>query len=277
MAVSETIWRCPVCGGALAETGLSLQCVKRHNFDRAKKGAVYLLPSNQKHAELPGDNPEMVRARREFLSKGFYSHLRDTICDVLKPFVSADGYLLDAGCGEGYYTRGIYEATGCRLYGVDISKTAANLAAKADPAGHYAVASVFHLPVLDAGCDTLVSIFAPYCGAEFLRVLKPGGVFVMAIPAARHLWELKAAVYDTPYENEVRDYALEGFQFIEKRDAARVLHFDNAKDITDLFAMTPYAYRTGAKERERLQQLETLDVRAEFEVLVYRKEDAHGI
>ena len=52
---------------------------------------------------------------------------------------------------------------------------------------------------------------------EILRVLKPGGIFVMAIPAARHLWELKAAVYDHPYENEVKDYALEGFTFLEKR------------------------------------------------------------
>lgn len=275
--MSETIWKCPVCGGSLHEEGLSLQCGRHHNFDRARKGAVYLLPSNQKHADLPGDNPEMVRARREFLAKGYYAHLSDTICDVLKPILSADSFLLDAGCGEGYYTRGIYEATGCGIYGVDISKTAANLAAKADPAGHYAVASVFHLPVLTESCDALVCIFAPYCGAEFLRVLKPGGMFVMAIPAARHLWELKAAVYDMPYENEVRDYALGGFSFIEKRDAARVLHLDNAKDIADLFAMTPYAYRTGAKERERLQSLKNLDVRAEFEVLVYRKEDSHGI
>ena len=35
--------------------------------------------------------------------------------------------------------------------------------------------------------------------------------------------------------------------------------------------MTPYAYRTGSKERERLQALEHLTVRAEFEVLVYQK------
>ena len=275
--MSETIWKCPVCGEPLTEEGLSLRCGGRHNFDRAKKGAVYLLPSNQKHADLPGDNPEMVRARREFLAKGWYSHLRDTICDAVMPFLDDGKYLLDAGCGEGYYTRGIFEMTGCRVYGVDISKSAANLAAKADPAGHYAVASVFHLPVLEERCDALVCIFAPYCGGEFLRVLKPGGVFVMAIPAARHLWELKAAVYDTPYENEVKDYALDGFAFIEKREASRVLRLTDAKDIADLFAMTPYAYRTGARERERLQRLETLDVRAEFEVLVYRKEDSHGI
>ena len=133
------------------------------------------------------------------------------------------------------------------------------------------MASVFHLPVLDGACDAVVSIFAPYCGEEFLRVLKPGGVFVMAIPAAKHLWELKTAVYDQPYENEVKDYALDGFRFLEKREAKREIHLDSAEEIRSLFGMTPYAYRTGAKERERLQALNSLDVRAEFEVLVYQK------
>ena len=276
--MSETIWKCPVCGGNLQAEGLSLQCEKRHNFDRAKKGAVYLLPSHQKHSDIPGDNPEMVRARRDFLGKGYYAHLRDTICDALRPVLQSGSVLLDAGCGEGYYTKGIHEmAQNCEIYGVDISKTAANFAAKADPTGHYAVASVFHLPVLDASCDAVVSIFAPYCGEEFQRVLKPDGIFVMAIPAAKHLWELKAAVYDSPYENAVKDYALDGFRFLEKREEKREIDLTSAEDIQRLFGMTPYAYRTGTKERERLASLETLHVRTDFEVLIYRKENAHGI
>ncbi len=270
--MSDTLWKCPVCGEMLDIAGLTLQCRNRHSFDRAKKGAVYLLPSNKKHSDVPGDNPEMVRARRDFLSKGYYAHFRDTIIGALSPYMGENHTLLDAGCGEGYYTAGIHAAfPQSQVYGVDISKTAANYAAKADPTGFYAVASVFHLPVLDGACDAVVSIFAPYCGEEFLRVLKPGGVFVMAIPAAKHLWELKTAVYDQPYENEVKDYALDGFRFLEKREAKREIHLDSAEEIRSLFGMTPYAYRTGAKERERLQALNSLDVRAEFEVLVYQK------
>lgn len=276
--MSDRIWACPVCGGHMHEEGLSLQCEHRHNFDRAKKGAVYLLPSNKKHSEIPGDNPEMVRARHDFLSKGYYAHLRDAVCEALRPCLTPGTVLLDAGCGEGYYTAAIHRmATESEVYGVDISKTAANLAAKADPAGHYAVASVFHLPVLEESCDAVVSIFAPYCGEEFLRVQKPGGIFVMVIPAAKHLWELKAAVYDTPYENEVRDYRLDGFTFVRKIEASRKITLDCAKDIADLFSMTPYAYRTGVKERERLAALTALTTQTAFEVLVYRKEETHGI
>ncbi len=36
--------------------------------------------------------------------------------------------------------------------------------------------------------------------------------------------------------------------------------------------MTPYAYRTGAIERERLQNLKSLEIQTAFEILVYRKE-----
>lgn len=267
------IWMCPVCGLPLYSEQLSMKCANRHNFDRSRKGAFYLLPSNRKHAKLPGDNPEMVRARRDFLRKGYYNHLMETICEAAC-HIPDGGILLDAGCGEGYYTSGmcdVLEKQDVSLYGVDISKTAANYAARSDERIQCAVASVFHLPVCTNVCDMVVSIFAPYCGEEFRRVLKPDGYFVMAIPAARHLWELKCAVYDTPYENEVKNYDLEGFTFLKKYTAEREVYLDNQTDIANLFTMTPYAYRTGAVERERLAALETLTTLTAFEVLVYRK------
>lgn len=272
--MSDTIWRCPVCGSPLLAVERSLRCVHGHNFDRSRKGDVHLLPSNRMHAKLPGDNPEMVRARRGFLAKGYYAHLLGAICTAGE-CLPEGGTAFDAGCGEGYYTAGLLhhmDALGrdCRVCGADISKTAAGYAAKADSRLDIAVASVFHLPVRDASCDLALYIFAPYCGEELRRILKPGGWLIMAIPAARHLYELKAAVYDKPYENAVRDYALEGFTFVEKYEATREITLESAQDIADLFAMTPYAYRTGAAERERLAALEHLTTLAAFEVLVYK-------
>ncbi|MBR3631365.1 MAG: methyltransferase domain-containing protein [Oscillospiraceae bacterium] len=285
--MSETIWCCPVCGRKLHPADRSLKCEKGHSFDRSRKGDVHLLPSNKMHAKLPGDNPEMVRARRAFLSKGYYAHLLATISQTVCERLPEGGTLLDAGCGEGYYTAGVLhflDSTGktAQCYGVDISKTAAGYAAKADSRLDCAVASVFHLPVERASCDMLLSIFSPYCGEEFRRVLRPDGWLIMAIPAARHLWELKAAVYDTPYENAVREYALEGFTFEQSYTVSREIVLDDPQDIAALFAMTPYAYRTGAAERERLAALRTLRTEAAFEVLVYRntlnkKENSHGI
>ena len=274
----ETIWMCPVCGKRLYEgETLSLQCENRHNFDRAKKGALYLLPSNRKNAGNSGDNPEMVQARRKFLQKGYYSHLLETICMALDEYFPTKGTLLDAGCGEGYYTKGMRmhlekQGISANFYGVDISKTASNYASKADSLIKYAVASVFHLPVLNQSCDMVVSIFAPYCGEEFQRVLQQDGFFVMVIPSAKHLWELKKAIYDKPYENEVKDYSLDGFQFVRKYECQKDIFLDNHEDIQALFEMTPYAYRTSPKEKERLSGLDSLTTETAFEVLVYQKE-----
>ncbi len=267
-----TIWICPVCGQSLTEFDKTLKCPKNHSFDKARSGYVHLLPVRQKHARLPGDNPGMVRARRDFLNRNYYQPLRTALCRTAE--LHQPGVLLDAGCGEGYYTGEISRTlgTGASCYGIDISKTAADFAARQDKQTRYAVGSVFHLPVAGASCDMLTSVFAPFCGTEFLRVLKPEGIFVMVIPAARHLWELKQAVYDRPYENQVRDYALEHFRFLEKINCNQKIFLETNQDIQNLFAMTPYAYRTSAHERERLQALQNLEVRTEFEILIYQKE-----
>ncbi len=275
--MSELIWQCPICGNRLAAEGRTLHCTKRHAYDRAKSGYVHLLPSNRQHAKLPGDNPEMVRARRRFLEKGYYASLLTAIGEVLAAAFPQEGVLLDAGCGEGYYTGGVKQALelagkSVAVYGVDISKTAVDLAARAGKDMEFAVGSVFHLPVMDASCRAVMSIFAPYCGEEFRRVLAEDGLFLMVIPAARHLWQLKAAVYETPYENVVKDYALEGFAFLEKRPVNDKIQLHSSEEIADLFSMTPYAYRTGAAERERLAALECLETEIAFEVLLYRKE-----
>lgn len=273
--MSDLIWNCPVCGNVLHGEGKTLRCEKGHCFDRGKSGYVNLLPSSRKNAGLAGDNPEMVRARRNFLEKGFYAHLRETVCHAAMKYLPEQGVLLDTGCGEGYYTKGIRtaleEAGKCAVFGVDISKTAADLAARQDKMTEYAVGSVFHLPVQAESCDAVVSIFAPYCGEEFLRVLKSGGIFIMAIPSAKHLWELKEAVYEQPYENAVKDYALEGFTFLEKLTAEKRITLNDPQEIADLFSMTPYAYRTSPKEKANLAALETLTTQTAFEVLIYRK------
>ncbi|MDE5737685.1 MAG: methyltransferase domain-containing protein [Oscillospiraceae bacterium] len=269
--MSELIWSCPVCGENLVNTEKLLKCSNNHCFDKAKSGYVNLLLVQKKHAKLTGDNPAMVRARRDFLSKNYYQNLQEILFKTVKKYLPQNSIILDAGCGEGYYTSKIAKlAKTC--YGIDISKIAIDYASRSDKFTHYAVGSLFHLPIQDNSCDMLLNIFAPYCGNEFLRVLKPNAYFIMVIPSAKHLWELKQAIYDKPYENQVKDYQLENFHFCEKIIAENRIFLDHAQDIQNLFQMTPYAYRTGAIERERLQNLNRLEIQTAFEILVYRKE-----
>ncbi len=271
-----SVFCCPVCGESLELSGKSYICSRRHCFDIAKSGYVNLLLSKHQGKTIHGDNRIMLRGRRDFLEKGYYRPLCDKICETVEKYAENGDVLLDAGCGEGYYTSAVSEALGrlgiaADMYGIDISKDAAELAAKRKSGVRFAAASVFHIPVISESCDILLTMFAPYCGGEYSRVLKKDGIMIMAIPSREHLWEMKQAVYDTPYKNEVKTYELEKFDFLGSERVSFTMKINSAKDIRSLFAMTPYSYRTGQRDRQRLMALETLETTADFEVLTYRR------
>lgn len=267
------IFTCPVCEEKLYISGKSCVCTNRHCFDISKSGYVNLLLSSHMGKTVHGDNKLMVQSRRDFLEKGYYSHLCDELCDmVLRNFNG--GIILDAGCGEGYYTAAIFDMLNrsdmaAEMYGIDISKIAVEMAAKRKKDITFATASVFHIPAAENSCDMLITLFAPYCGEEFQRILKPGGIMIMVIPSENHLWELKQAIYDIPYKNQVKPYELNGFRLAEKKRISYHIQLENREDIQSLFSMTPYYYRTASVQKERLGQLDKLDTTVDFELLAY--------
>ncbi|MGN0520081.1 MAG: methyltransferase domain-containing protein [Candidatus Fimenecus sp.] len=263
---------CPVCGAALKNTEKACICPNGHNFDKAKAGYVHLL-TNFSGRKTHGDNKDMVRARRAFLETGAYAPLKNAIAETAKKYAVSNGTALDSGCGEGYYTAAIADALGgtMQVLGFDISKEAVNLAAKRCKAAQFAVASAFHIPVADKSVDLLFEIFSPYSETEFLRVLKSGGVLFEVIPGARHLYGLKAAVYDKPYENEVAAFTRAGYTLLECLHLQDEITLQTDTDIQNLFLMTPYYYKTGKAEQARLQALQTLTTETEFYILVYQK------
>lgn len=270
-----SIFICPVCGEKLDISGKSYICPNRHTFDMAKSGYVNLLPTNNS-GSVHGDNKMMLRARREFLEKGYYKPFCDVVCKVVSKYCCENSVILDAGCGEGYYTtavKAIFDKSNIavEMYGIDISKDAVDMAAKRKSGVNFAAASVFHIPAMTNSCDLLLTMFAPYCGEEYGRVLKNDGIMVMAIPSENHLWELKSKIYDTPYKNEVKDYQLDGFEFVGAEKISYTMNIPENSDILSLFSMTPYYYKTGKIEKERLNQLENLETQADFELLIYKK------
>ena len=271
-----SLFRCPVCGGPLVREERAYRCEKGHSYDLAREGYTYLLPPNQKHSAAPGDDKGMAAARREFLSKGYYAPLLNTICSQILACSGDAPVLLDTGCGEGYYTAGIYQALCAagktpRMAGIDISKFILRSAAKREKAIEFAVASSYHLPVADGAVDVLLNCFSPLALEEFRRVLKPGGVFLYVVPAADHLWELKQVLYDRPYPNEEKETPYEGFTYeaIVPVDARVTLA--SQADIHALFQMTPYYWKTPKAGAERLAALDVLDCRIAFRIHIFRR------
>ncbi len=266
---------CPVCGEKLDLSDRSYVCTNRHSFDKAKSGYVNLLLSKHIGKTVHGDNKLMVQARRDFLEKGYYAPLKDALCEIVSDKLEGN-VVLDAGCGEGYYTTAIYDKLNSQqksvsMYGIDISKIAVEAAAKRKKNITFAAASVFHISVLSDSCDMLVTMFAPYCGTEYARVLRKGGIMTMAVPSTEHLWELKKAIYDIPYLNEVKPFDLEGFDFIGHEHIAYNMELGSQQDVQSLFSMTPYYYRTGRDQQQRLEQICSICTKADFELLIYRK------
>ena len=97
-----SVLMCPVCREALNLVANSWQCEKGHHYDVAKQGYVNLHVVQHKHSKTPGDTPESVLARREFLQAGFYQPLQQVMVELLQQLKPKA--VLDIGCGEGYYT-----------------------------------------------------------------------------------------------------------------------------------------------------------------------------
>ena len=227
---------CPICGESLTELEKGAVCPNGHSFDKAKSGYINLLPNNLP-AGNHGDNKLMIKARHDFLEKGYYLPLRDELCCVINKYIGENGIILDAGCGEGWYTQGICENVPCgKIFAIDISKDAMKLASKRNKSISGAVASVFHLPVEDESVDVLLSVFSPLCESEFQRTIKQGGYFIYVIPGSDHLWSLKKAIYNEPYKNSVKPYEMENFEFVEKINVDGMLKMENADDVLFLYS-----------------------------------------
>ena len=266
---------CPKCGGELALVSEKVKkCPLGHSYDRAKEGYFNLLLSvgGGNH----GDNAEMVRARREFLSYGYYEPLARRLSELVLKYTERCGAVLDAGFGEGYYTdiveRALYERDGDSLVlGFDISKDAVRYAAKRNPRITSAVASSYDIPIKDGTVNTVINVFSPLATEQMKRVLSDGGYFVMVYPAERHLFGLKEKIYDNPYLNEPKDTSIDGFEIVFSEKLAYNFTVTGSEHVRALFMMTPYAYRTGKDGRERVLSLAEVECEAEFLIDVYRK------
>ncbi len=269
---------CPVCGEPLAGGEGALFCGRGHSFDIASAGYCNLLRPGKRNNSRAGDDGDMVAARGEFLSAGYYEPLLDAAADFL---MQSGGLFIDAGCGEGYYTNGaLLKCADLSAIGIDASKYAAAAAAKgarrlgvADRA-RYITASLSRMPVADGIADSVLSLFAPCDYGEFARVLRRGGRVVIGSAGARHLDGLKRIVYgeDGARENApIMHAALAGGAFCEvkKKNVAYEAVIEGRGRIAALFGMTPYKWRSpeaGARALLASDRFATL-VEVDFTVL----------
>lgn len=243
---------CPLCRQPLIRDGQSLSCPQGHRFDLARQGYVNLLPVQHKNSRAPGDNQQMVEARRRFLARGHYlpiAHHVSRLAAALQP-----QQWLDIGCGEGYYSNQIAQALPySHGYALDISKQAIRRACALNAQITWLVAGMNHIPLTDASCQLIISLFSPLDWREASRLINPNGSILRIGPASEHLVELRRLLYD-----DVRDYRDDKHlqklpTTLQLRATERLrftLNLTQEQDRTDLLSMTPYGWRASAQRRE---------------------------
>lgn len=242
---------CPICSAALSTLDNGVGCPAGHRFDRARQGYLNLLPVQHKNSRDPGDNQAMVEARRDFLNAGHYAPVVRRLAELATQRTPARW--LDIGCGEGYYTAQLADALPqADGYALDISREAIKRACRRNPALTWLVASMARVPLADASCQFLASVFSPLDWQEAKRLLSPGGGLMRVGPTSGHLMELRERLYD-----EVRDYAddkhlalvPEGMHHAHGEVLEFRLSLAAPADRANLLAMTPHGWRASVEKR----------------------------
>lgn len=260
---------CPVCQSPLILNHKQWLCENKHSYDIAKQGYVNLHMVQHKHSKSPGDTPEAVQARRRFLMAGYYQPLQQKVVEIIKELNIATA--LDIGCGEGYYTEQMAKSVQ-QMVAVDIAKNAVQTAAKTSQQENiiWTVATGAVLPVLQNSIDLCTSLFSPLPKQEMLRVLKAQGYLLVVTPAPKHLYQMRALLFESVKLHEPEKFLSQlqpEFKLIRQETVIAPLDLtQNA--LQDLICMTPYAWKAKAELRQALEQQSDFKVTAEFQIYV---------
>ena len=253
-------------------------CPNRHVFDRAREGYVNLLLTRGKRPKIQGDTKEMLQARRHFLEAGHYAPLSRAVNEWVASWLVRQTAvtIVDVGCGEGWYLgqlqQQLADVSGC-FFGVDVAKTAVQLAARRYPAAQFVVADVWHkLPFAAGSVTVLLNLFAPRNPAEFARVLSPAGLLLIVIPQPHHLQQLrhKLGLLDMEEEKQQKVVAQLADSFSLQTIQPITMEMDlDRTALEHLVRMTPNYWHLTTAVQDRLAELPQERVTTAFEMLAF--------
>lgn len=257
---------CPIDGLPLRDCGVSWQCESNHHFDLARQGYLNLLPASQKTSKDPGDSKVMMEARRQVMASGLFEsfavELASQVFSKLPPVSAGPSVILDAGCGEGYYTDFMRQSrpvdhweTAPVFIGVDISKWGVLAAARQYPHVTWLVGNNKRLPVLPGSVDIITSLFGFETWQPWSELQTSGQHVLVAHAGPLHLIELRELIYESVIIHDAADdnKALEaGYECVEKSAVTYGALLDSVDTAEKILSMTPHGYRIAAEKKADL-------------------------
>jgi 23S rRNA (guanine745-N1)-methyltransferase len=289
MSSGRCLWPliCPICQDSLVELAGSLKCNQEHTFDIAREGYINLLLSGKRAPKIRGDARPMLKARRRFLDAGHYLALSDRLNELVMARMLRSGdrtpvTIIDAGCGEGYYTGRLRDQLTQKwpelalcTFGVDIAKEAVRLASKRYSHTRFVVADIRRkLPFVNRSAQVILNLFAPRNVVEFSRLSAWDGVVLVVIPSESHLLELRAEAELMGIEKEKRQQIVTQWAGRFELEHIEPISFEMTLDpgqLLDLVHMTPNYWHLNETTQQRLAGMNLKQVMASFEILLFRR------
>lgn len=267
---------CPICQFPLTQERKTLKCPQFHSFDLAREGYVNLLQK-----PWIGDTKVMLQDRRKFLERDLFCPLAKTISEIIlqhQVHLQIENFnILDAGCGEGYYLRYLQSNLDARqnYIGIDVSKDAIRMAAKAHQKGTFIVANLKEpIPFASNAIDIVLSIFAPKNPKEFARMMVPAGLLIVVIPQENHLQPLTNILellsIDKNKYSQIIDQFKPCFDFKQKVDICYSVQL-TLEEIELVVNMGPNAWHKSTHREEKIANLQQTQTTMSFSCLLFQK------
>lgn len=240
-------------------------CSAGHCFDIAQKGYVNFVPRQRATKYTRA----LLQSRRVALESGLYETFLEELQSLLVRFAPQATHILDAGCGEGFYTQAIaMRNPAAALFGLDIEKEAVQLAAKRQAWAAWLVADIANIPFLNDTMDVILNLFTLSHYESFLRVLRPGGILIKAMPGETYLQEIRARA---PVQNKTHSSApvsarmAQRFETIASSRVCRTYPVQE-EQLSAFLNMTPLLMGKDRLDQEAYRGITSLTIDIELEV-----------
>lgn len=243
----------------------------------SKKGYINLIKNNNKTIY----DKDLFEARSKIYDQKVYEILSEEIINIVDKYTTGEkiNYVLDAGCGEGYYLNQLYldEKINkkCRLIGIDIAREGVALATRFENRVFWSVSDLSNLPFDDNKIDVILDILSPSNYREFARVLNKKGIIIKVIPEENYLQEIRnqiaAYIKKDKYSNKnIVDVFESNLDIVyEKRITYKVKDFN----LEDFIKMTPLTSSLTQNQIDELVKSGINSITIDLKVVVGREKD----